>query len=153
MPRSPTRIQNGNFGGDNPTSFTPSYGNRPAVRPNVTPRGPSQAFEQFSEVNLTDTAAVARALNQLQKNVQSAVATSKNSPTANGNMVENVVFSNAGPTVVQHGLGGPAKGYVLHNCVGVNIVTRVTQTDLLEANQISLDSQGYALTADVWVYA
>ena len=58
MPRSPARIQNGNFGGDNPTSFTPSYGNRAAVRPNVIPRGPSQALEQFSEVNLPDAAAV-----------------------------------------------------------------------------------------------
>jgi hypothetical protein len=152
MPRAPTRIQNGTFGGDNPSSFTPSYANRAAVRPNVTPRGPSQALEQFSEVNLPDTAAVARALNQLQKNVQAAVAVTKNAPQANGNMIENVTFSTSGPTIVKHGLGGPAKGFVIHNAVGVDIVTRVTQTDLLEQNQISLDSQGYSLTADVWVY-
>jgi hypothetical protein len=78
MARTPVRIQSGNFGTDNPSSFSPSYGNRSQSQPTVLQRGPSQGREQFTAEGLSNPEAVARALNAIQANVDTAVGPSKN---------------------------------------------------------------------------
>lgn len=152
MARTPVRIQNGVFGTDNPSSFTPGYGNRSQSQPTVTQRGPSQGREQFTADSLGDSAAVARALNQIQSNVNAAVGPSKNNPFADGNLVENVLFNGAATTVVKHGLGAPARGYVIMNADATVTTRRDIQTPAeLENTSILIYASG-SFRGDVWVY-
>jgi len=151
MPRQAVRIQRGNFGTDNPSSFNGSYANRAATRPVVLQRGPSQAIEQFGS---GVPAPVARALNQVQKNVESAVSVAKNNPFADGNLIEGVTFVNGVTTVVPHGLGAPARGYVIMDSDDIYFSVRVAQTPTsLEDVQIAIQCQNNgSMTASVWVF-
>ncbi len=158
MARTPVRIQGGAFGTGNPSSFEPSYANRSQPQPTVLQRGPSQGMEQFSAGNLADASSVARALNQMQSNVQSAVGPSKNSPFADGNLIEQVTFTFGAATIVKHGLGAPARGYMMMNANSVGVTThKVAQSPAsLEEQTISIyagsPGDSGSFTGDVWVY-
>lgn len=158
MARTPVRIQSGTYGTDNPSSFTPGYANRSQSQPTVLQRGPSQGREQFTAAGLADSAAVARALNAVQSNVDTAMGPSKNNPFADGNLIEGVTFAFGAATIVNHGLGAPARGYVIMNADSVNVTThKVPQTPAsLEDQTIAIYAGSPGNTGnfvgDVWVY-
>lgn len=152
MARTPVRIQSGAYGTDNPASSTASYGSRAMPQPSVLQRGPSQGREQFSSAGLADSASVARALNQIQANVDTAMGPSKNNPFADGNLIEGVVFNSSATTPIKHGLGGPARGYVIMNADANAATHRVAQTPIsLEAQTILIYSN-LGFKGDIWVY-
>ena len=85
--------------------------------PTVLQPGAVQAEEQFSHRNIP--VEISRALNQVQRNVNSAMQQVKADPTANKNLHENVVLSHGTvvngvpgkPNVINHGLNMPYRGY------------------------------------------
>ena len=147
MPRIPVRIQNGTFGTDNPSDFVQGYANRAIARPVLLARGPSQAVEQFSTPGIEPP--VARALNQLQQNINSAVSVSKNSPFANGNLLEKYRLT-SGSNRVKHGLDGPARGFVFL-WSDVLVTSRISGISPATDSEIGIFVSA-TVTADIWVF-
>ena len=157
MPRQPSRIQTAAYGTDSTASATPSYLNREIPRPAQLSRGPSQGLEQFG-AGIDPN--VARALNQIQSNVKSAVSVAKNNPMGDGNLIENVTFTGdlTTITIVKHGLGAAPRGFTLqsHNDSGYALLTQQAQVpaslDETQIAFIALSSAGVAFQGTVWVY-
>ncbi len=118
MPRIPIIQQNQPFGTQNPTQQV----GRRQVLPSVTlVPGPSQQIEQFNHPGIHPN--VARALNNLQQQIKSAVSVNKADPTSNKNFLRGVQLTNGGsngasPNVIKHGLGGAYTGYNIHAVYG-----------------------------------
>ena len=115
MPQLPSRIQGQPLGTANPaTSATPVL-LRPSVQ--LFQPGPSQPKEQFSHPSIP--LEVARALNQIQRNIEQAASQVKADPTANKNVLENVTLQNyktvgtgvSGWNNIPHSLGFAYRDY------------------------------------------
>jgi hypothetical protein len=116
VPTLPNRIQGSPFG----TVNTASGSNQFAVAPAILQPGPSQPREQFS-ARPGIPPEVARALNDLQTNIQQAVSRAKADPKSNKNLFEQVPLVQGGAAgaapylVVSHGLGSAYRGFCLQS--------------------------------------
>jgi hypothetical protein len=111
MPRLPNRVQGSPFGSVN---YNSPNANLPIKPVSILQPGPAQAVEQFNHPSIPKE--VARALNQLQTNIQQATSQVKADPTSNKNLFEqiNLIYGGSGgtfPNVISHGLDAPYRGY------------------------------------------
>jgi hypothetical protein len=152
MPRVPVRILTNAFGSRN-TSGAPANA-RSVPLPSIRmPGGVAMVRHMFSAVK-DISPELARMLDSLQTTVMAAMGLVKRMPFAEGNMIEGVSLTNGATTAVPHGLGRPARGYLLCNVTGTapNVYRLVQANTALENTQILLDNSGLPCTADVWIW-
>ena len=159
----PNRVQGQPFGAKALPNASKSLGQQPVA---ILQPGSAQAEEQFSSHSGMPPA-VARALNQLQRDIRESTAAARSDPTANKTLMESVALSAGGdggtnPTPLQHGLGGPYRGYRIGSVRGGYIsghaavaptAAAPASVALLLWTKLTPFVAGGAVTADVEIWA
>lgn len=148
MARAPVIVSQTPVGQVNPAVS----GGRVARPPQIKLRGPGQGFETFVSKDLPES--VNRALNTMQRNVDSAVTQAKGNPFADGVLLTGVAFTN-GTVTLTHGLGRAFRGYIVMNVgytSGTNVGVHLASTDMTKAAQEIRLTAHASFSADVWVY-
>lgn len=94
-----------------------------------------------------------RQVNNLQRNIDSATQTLRDSPYGDGNLVTSVQLTVGTPSTVSHGLGRNLKGWVIHSLQAAEwVLVFVSSRD--NTKSVTFDSFGNASTCtfDVWFY-
>lgn len=159
----PNRVQGAPFGTDSASDPSKSLA---AGAPSILQPGPAQAHEQFS-AGPDIHPAVARALNQLQRNIAEAIGQSKGDPTAAKQLFENVTVKDGdvdgnNANVISHGLGKPYRGYRIcsvrggsltgHAAMSPKATQPPTSAALLLWTAVKPFASGGAVSIDVEVY-